>query len=353
MKLQHTDSQRGEIGFRKKLVQQQVGGRDIFKDEHDKNGIEAILNERIQKTMAQINSLQEKGVSLAPYVEIGSERCQRALVMENDVGATGAAVDISYDMLKSCDYYAKIFNKKVLPLRICCDANHPPFASHSLPFVFCYQTLHHFPDPVPIVKEIHRILAPGGCFFFDEEPYKRTLYFPLYNSKPIYSQNALHAGKWRKILDHLFAKPSCNETEYGIIENDEITLATWKKALGIFGEKDVKLFSFENHIESALFNSTSYLNFGLTYLLGGTIQGTCRKAGVMAKQCASIIEILICPACLQAGGESKLMQTESSFLCPGCSRKFPVIDGIVFLFDDDKFEQLYPEFFHESPTTSA
>jgi SAM-dependent methyltransferase/uncharacterized protein YbaR (Trm112 family) len=353
MNLQQINSQKGEIEFRKKLVQQQIEGQSIFKDEYGKNGIESILNERIQKTVAQINSLRENGVSLSPYVEIGSERCQRALAMENEIGATGAAVDISYDMLKSCDYYAKVFNRNKKPLRICCDANHQPFVSGSIPFVFCYQTLHHFPDPAPIVKEIHRILAPGGCFFFDEEPYRRTLYFPLYNSKPIYSQNALQAGKLRKILDHFFAKPSCNETEHGIIENDEIRLATWKKALGIFGEQNIHLLSLKNRVESPLFDPPSRLKYALAYLLGGTIQGTCRKSGVMAGKSAAIVEVLVCPSCLQVEAESGLIPTDTAFLCQSCNRKFPVIDGIVFLFDDEKFQQLYPEFFRKSPATVA
>ena len=43
-------------------------------------------------------------------------------VMENDLGAAGAAVDISFDMLRSGAHYAKVFKRPNVPLRVCCDA---------------------------------------------------------------------------------------------------------------------------------------------------------------------------------------------------------------------------------------
>ncbi len=103
-------------------------------------------------------------MAMTPYIEIGAERCQRSLVMENDLACTGIALDISFDMLRCCEYYAHRFNKPRLPLRICADAYRLPFASGSVPFMFCYDTLHHFPDPVPVIKELFRVLSPGGPF---------------------------------------------------------------------------------------------------------------------------------------------------------------------------------------------
>lgn len=58
------------------------------------------------------------------------------------------------------------------PLRLCCDANRLPLRSDAVPFVFCYEFLHHFPELTPVIRKIHRILA-GGTFFFSEEPYHR------------------------------------------------------------------------------------------------------------------------------------------------------------------------------------
>jgi len=264
--------------------------------------------------------------------------------MENDLDVTGAAVDISYDMLKSCDYYSGVFNKSKVPFRICCDANSLPFMTNSIPFVFCYETLHHFPDPTPIVKEIHRVLSPGGHFFFDEEPYKKVLHVNLYKGKKIYKKESLSANKIRKIFDYFFSKKSCNEVEHGIIENDEIPIGVWKKALSFFEEKNVKLQSMKN-INLELFNPKHYLKFLLAYLFGGEISGTCRKSGVSIKREISVHDVLICPSCIENGHESKLDQKNLSFFCSECGNKFPIIDGIVFLFSYKKFGELYPEIF--------
>jgi SAM-dependent methyltransferase len=346
MKQQSVISQKGEIEFRKKLFQQQVEGRCIFNDEFDTKGIDKILIDRMKKTSEQMILLKQTGVALSPYIEIGAERCQRSLVMENEIGAMGAAVDISYDMLKSCDYYKNVFNKSRVPLRICCDANRLPFMSNSIPFVFCYETLHHFPDPTPIVKEIHRVLSPGGHFFFDEEPYKRILHVNLYKSKKIYSKESLSASYIKRIFDYFFSLRSCNEVEYGIIENDEIPIRVWKKALSRFDEKNVKLHFLKN-IDSELFNPKHYIKNILAYLFGGGIYGICRKSGVSIKRTIPIHDVIICPSCIESGRESKLFQKNLSFFCSNCGDKFPIIDDVVFLFSFKKLEELYPEIYEQ------
>lgn len=147
MKYQSVKAQQGEIAFRKKLVQQHIEGQNIFHDEFNGAGIEKILAERMKKTLHQMTGLKERGLTISTYIEIGAERCQRALIMENDLGGTGAVLDISYEMLKSCDYYQPKFGKIRSLLRICCDIHRLPIMSNSIPFVFCYETLHRTVAP--------------------------------------------------------------------------------------------------------------------------------------------------------------------------------------------------------------
>ena len=343
MKQQSVKSQKGEVEFREKLFQQQVEGKCIFNDEFNAKNIEKILSDRMKKTFDQMSLLKESGLILSPYVEIGAERCQRSLVMENDLGATGAAVDISYHMLKTCDYYKDVFNKSKVPLRICCDANSLPFMSNSIPFLFCYETLHHFPDPIPITKEIHRVLSASGHFFFDEEPYKRVLHINLYKGKKVHSKERLSASKIKKIFNYFFSEKTCNEVEHGIIENKNISISLWKQALRFFDEKDVKLKI--EFIQSELFNPKSYISFILAYLFGGIISGICGKSGNDINGNNSIYSVLICPSCMENGSEILLDQRGLSFFCPKCSKEFPMVDRIIFLLSYTRFEELYPEIF--------
>jgi uncharacterized protein YbaR (Trm112 family) len=169
------------------------------------------------------------------------------------------------------------------------------------------------------------------------------LHSTIYKGKKIYSKESLSTSKIRKIFDYFFSERSCNEVEHGIIENDKISLDVWKKALSFFEEKNVKLQSIMN-IDSELFNPKHYIKFLLAYLFGGGISGTCRKSGVNIKREISIHDVLICPSCIENGCESKIDQKNLSFFCSECGNKFPIIDGIVFLFSYKKFEELYPEY---------
>ncbi|MBT4483034.1 MAG: methyltransferase domain-containing protein [Candidatus Latescibacteria bacterium] len=344
MNRQHIINQKGEIEFRKNLYLQQVEGKTIFHDEFDTHGIETILQKRMNNTLQQMTELKEKRITLSPYIEIGAERRQRSLVMENDLSVNGAAVDISFDMLKSCEYYKKVFNKSKSPLRICCDANNLPFMSHSIPFIFCYETLHHFPQPTPVTQEIFRVLSPGGRFFFDEEPFKQVFHFSLYKGKKIYSNHSLERSKIKKILDYFFSVKTCNEVEYGIIENDDISLRTWKQALQIFQEKEIYLRKRKFQVN--LYNPDSYFAYFAAYLLGGIVSGVCTKTGSIGNGNLSIYNALICPSCGESGDEQPVEINNDSFQCIRCSKTYPIINDVVFLFSYKKLEELYPDIFN-------
>jgi SAM-dependent methyltransferase/uncharacterized protein YbaR (Trm112 family) len=342
---QRVENQKGEIEFRRKLYLQEVEHKKLLDDEFDAADIERILEKRMEKTLDQMTLLKKRGVTLSPYIEIGAERCQRALVMENDLGLRGAAVDISFDLLRSCQHYQGVFDRLKSPLRICCDANNLPFMTSSLPFVFCYETLHHFPDPSPILQEVHRVLLPGGCFFFDEEPYKRILHINLYKGPRIYSREFRTRSKIRRLLDRFFREISCNEVEHGVIENDDMSISLWKQAFARFDQRDIALEPTES-IRSELFNPRSPIKYFVAWLLGGNISGTCRKLGNTIATGRSLYDTLVCPSCRQMGGEALLRnQRDEFFMCPRCSNTYPVIDGVVFLFADEKFMELYPEVF--------
>jgi SAM-dependent methyltransferase/uncharacterized protein YbaR (Trm112 family) len=342
---QRVENQKGEIEFRRKLYLQQIDHEKFFDDELDTPGIERILKERMQKTLDQMTRLEKRGITLSPYMEIGAERCQRSLVMENDLGFHGAAVDISFDLLRSCKHYQGVFSRREAPLRICCDANNLPFMTSSLPFVFCYETLHHFPEPSPILQEVHRVLMPGGCFFFDEEPYKRMLHINLYKGPNVYSREFQTRSKIRRLLDRFFCEVSCNEVEHGVIENDDISIRLWKQAFALFDQRDITLEP-TGSIKSELFNPRSLIKYFIACLLGGNISGMCRKVGGDISVCRSIYDMLSCPSCSQLGREAPLRNhQDASFVCPQCANTYPVVDGVVFLFAYEKFMELYPAVF--------
>ncbi|MBN1131036.1 MAG: methyltransferase domain-containing protein [Chitinispirillaceae bacterium] len=343
MQKQALRAQKGEIEFRKRLVSQQVEGKMHFKDEFSSQEIEAILLDRIKKTREQMEMLEKQNILLSPYVELGAERCQRSLVMDNELGLSGAATDLSFDMLKSCGHYRNVFHFGKNPIRICCDVHYLPFSRDSLPFVFCYQFLHHFPDPGIVLKEVYRVLARGGYFFFDEEPYKKVLHIDLYNRK-VYAKESLHAGRIRKWIDCFFSRELNNEEGFGIVENDAISLGTWKRALGIFAKKEVTIKTLRN-IGADLYKAGKTINYLLAYLAGGVISGLCQKEGHPADVSKPVGELLICPSCLAERKEIPLTRKEGTIICGSCRKRYPIKEDIAFLFPYNTFEELYPEVF--------
>src|SRR5580765_9116908 len=115
---QSVDSQLGEVRFRRLLVEQQVDGRAVLADEYDGAGIRGVLEMRMADTRRAMEALRARGVTLGPYLELGAERGQRALALENDLGVTGAAADLSVDMLRSAAHYAGVFGRPRIPMRV-------------------------------------------------------------------------------------------------------------------------------------------------------------------------------------------------------------------------------------------
>lgn len=349
MKQQSLNHQKGEVEFRRKLVRQQLeggysSGEGSLKDEFTGSQMENILRKRMTKTLQQMTGLRARGHVLFPFLEIGAERCQRSLVMRNDLGGEGFSADISFDALRSAEHYAKLFRKEHLPFRVCCDANQLPFRNGSLPFVFCYETLHHFPTPLPVVREIHRVLEPGGRFMFEEEPYRKIARFRFYRIASAYSEQVRARSRLRAFLDGIFAYEPCNEIEHGIIENHRISLQAWKETLSPFAEKDVMLRTAR--VSTPMFGRIEWIKYVFAHLMGGGISGLCRKGSrgaAVTKAGAPLIERLACPDCLASGRESGVRETVEMLVCEACGNRFPRISGVVFLMQRDRMKDLYPE----------
>lgn len=337
-KLQPISAKLGEVEFRKTLVKQHLGEKNLIPGEPGQEEISQILKQRVSLTRKIFQTLKSQDFPLSPFLEIGAEKGQRSMLLVNEFDAEGVACDISLESLESASSFAKILGFRKIPKLVCADAYHLPFKNDSFPFVFCFETLHHFPDPAPIIAEIHRVLTPGGVFYFGEEPVSQTLNLNLW-------RRGYHLNFLEKILKIIGILPFISrigktEVSYGILE-EAFSLKTWKLALSIFTFVETvvqpvffgpKSFFSKNQ---GNWHDPQFLTFALIALQGGGIEGLCiKKEG--RKSYNSIEVNLICPDCKKA-----VVKKGDDFFCRHCQRRFRSKNGVLMLLPDKLQKKLY------------
>jgi ubiquinone/menaquinone biosynthesis C-methylase UbiE len=121
-----------------------------------------------------------KGVARIPpqarILEIGCGRGVGArLIQEEFHPASLHAFDLDLAMIRLADKYLKPEQRARVSLYVG-DAHTLPYRDASLDVVFGFGVLHHLPDWRAGMKEIARVLRPGGIFFLEE------FYPPLYQN---------------------------------------------------------------------------------------------------------------------------------------------------------------------------
>jgi len=97
------------------------------------------------------------GDSIAgPVLDLGCG----SMGLSNELGKRGlkpVGADLVYEILRD----VAATRAPGVPT-VACDAELLPFRNESLALVAHNQTLHHFPDPRPVLRDIRRVLKPGG-----------------------------------------------------------------------------------------------------------------------------------------------------------------------------------------------
>lgn len=331
----------GEVQFRQKLILQHLGQISYFPGVPNSKQILQLLKERIKNTTKILNELTRKKVALSPFLEIGAEKGQRSALLTSKFDAIGFALDLSFESLKT----TKIFAKKLLldksPVLICADAENLPFADSSIPFVFAFETLHHFPKPDLAIAEMKRVCSLGGHVYFSEEPVKNKFNLGLW-------RRDFNLTPFEKILKVLLILPFISklggaEHSHSVIEN-EFSISDWKQALSIFEKPEVTVEPvFWGPKSTFIAHNQSWPVNPLTKLLidfeGGGITIFAKMTGNLPKFNKDILLLLRCPICKK----SPLSKLNSSLECRRCKANYPIRDDVLIILPPKQRGRLYPE----------
>lgn len=310
-----------------------------------------MLHSRAAKTRVAASMLQQRSVPLSPFLEIGAERCQRALVLRNEFGCEGFAVDISLESLRAGSEVADHMGYENLPGRVCCDAHVLPIASASLSFAFCYQTLHHFANPTPVLAELRRVLHSGGAFYFDEEPGRGWARLPLFERDDRPRSNVQRFLQSLHLLEFL-SRPGGPEVRHGVTEG-EFSIREWERLLQPFNTDEVCVQT-RFDADATLSDVLGWRGPKKWWIMakGASVHGLCRTLDAAQRRVGASTTIagqspvLVCPECLAGKtAEQQLIDASGGLTCPECTRHFPTVDGVHMLFVEATGRALYPEHF--------
>ena len=346
MQVQSIKSKLGEVKYRSKIVKQQLGKTKLVKNEPVSREFKKMLKGKLKDTQKVISKLQKQGITISPYLEVGSEHALRPALLNSKFGARGFATDISLYSLAQASEFARQFGFIKAPQTICADANNLPFKSNSFPFVLIYETLHHFPDPKPVLTEIKRVLAPGGLCLIGSDPIEQSLQINLW-----YRPNKLR--NWEKLLKYMLILPFIShigktEVEEGILE-DAFSLKVWQNALSIFDKVEVKMRAFPlgptESVEKTQKGNWLYPSLKTRialYLFGGGLQAFCFKSGRVTTPPQNLKDSIICPDCLNNKNREISLKFGQNVTCPNCQNIYYKKKNVLVLLEKNLEKKILP-----------
>lgn len=289
--------------------------------------------------------------SLSPFLEIGANVGHSSYLLANEFGADGFALDISADALRQGVDLEREWDLHRSMARVAGDASALPFADGSLNFVFAFQTLSQFMDMDRIFSEVHRVLAPGGVFFFSEEPIRRLLSLRLFRAPYYEAMKGWERKLWDWGLLGFFVKDvigAGQEESFGIRQNHRNTLWDWNHLIHRhFDECEFELTVPERGwLESMVRRlGRRWDRYGSDWvparLLGGTLAAFCRKRGQPPREATAppaFHERLRCPDC-HSGFD---IDEEQTLSCPDCGYQAPLVGDVYTLLPSRQRQELYP-----------
>lgn len=156
-----------------------------------------------------------------------------------DIGCgTGFLLEMAGEHFKTCKGIditpAMVEAAKAKGLDVVLGLSHElPFEDNTFDMIACNSFLHHLQSLAPTLKEIFRVLKPGGKFYADQEP---NFYFQ--------EMLMLHEGKTaNELINNEYLRTIKEEEiyaqEYGI-DQRVAKLAEYQKIKGGFREEDIR-----------------------------------------------------------------------------------------------------------------
>lgn len=166
-------------------------------------------------------------------LEIGAYCHFSAALAASQLGAEATVHDISAVAIKTG---AELAAKRGIapPALVAGDFHDLPFADGYFDIVFCSACIHHTWRPAQVLRELARIVRPGGLVHLDTEPVLRAACFYQFRSRRPEAYSGIEAVAETLGMIPTLSSPypgSRSEQLFGMIENDRIPLGTYLRTI--------------------------------------------------------------------------------------------------------------------------
>lgn len=289
---------------------------------------------------------------MTPFLEIGSSAGHSSYMMCNEFDAEGFALDISADALRHGRHLKDAWKLDRAPVRVAGDALNLPFRDNSLRVVMAFQMLSQFMNIESVFVEVKRVLAPGGIFFFAEEPLRRMLTLrlyrcPYYDTMKPWERKLFDWGLLGYLVRDVIG--AHQEESFGIRQNHTMGLKEWHDLVRKhFADFRYQMFVPERGwgeriVKRAAIKLDPYgSEWRAARLLGGTLAAMCKKGGepvLSPAPMAPFETYLRCPDC--HADVARDAATEA-VRCAKCGYEAPNEGGVYNMLPSKEKKELYP-----------
>ncbi len=218
-------AQLGELTWHSLNVDPQLS---VVSEQHGKSILDMAKRFRIQAKGRPIRILE-----VGAYAHYGAHRAAAAL------GGLSVAHDVSPTSLRLGMEAAQAVGLKGQPTLVAGDFHDLPFSTGYFDIVFCASSIHHTYRPWLVLREIMRVLRPGGLLQLENEPVGRALCFYGFRSNRTNELSGFESQLEKNSTLFTFSSPflgSRPEMLFGMIENDRIPLDMIMGALTAEGD---------------------------------------------------------------------------------------------------------------------
>jgi ubiquinone/menaquinone biosynthesis C-methylase UbiE len=122
-----------------------------------------------------------------------------------------------------------------------CDVRHLPFADASFDAVFGHAILMQFTDPVPVLKQVQRVLKPGGVIAFREPAFDGNLYEPPSGARQEY------LALFMRVLEHNGANPRIGQRLGALLHRAGFARVTMSASYEATETPEAKRLAYEQY----------------------------------------------------------------------------------------------------------